>query len=142
MHTLQPAYIYKFFGESAKDSECTSATDCDALYGIVSLSKTWNKGVLKVYFMNEAVLRGWRCGSNAMTTKKILAWAKGAWNNQSLQGVPKFVETRSEDKDDQDIRVYFTGGFFFCFCFFALHIASYSNQYCKDKIAWICMYMT
>ena len=65
--------------------------------------KVWKgRQVLKVFFLNPEVLRGWR-----LTTDTILEWA-GVWQEKDVEDkIPVF--TVASRKDKADIRVMFSG---------------------------------
>ena len=68
-------------------------------------SKVWEgRQVLRVFFMNPEVLRGWKYRGREITTEMIMEWAS-VWEQAS--SAPQFTVTPRVGK--ADIRVKFSG---------------------------------
>ena len=62
--------------------------------------------MLRVYFINPDVLKGWKCGKKNMSIEMIMEWA-GVWKPEETPSVPEFEVIPNASR--ADIRVQFSG---------------------------------
>ena len=78
--------------------------------GYVDRRKIWEeRQELTVYFLNEEVVKRWKCGQSMLSLETIMAWAC-TWNTAAFGKIPKLKMLQVQDKERRaDIRVWFSG---------------------------------